>query len=97
MFVLHNHSLRPNGDAVDNDVFEVGNEAYVPVITLGRFLWPPDHPMEVREKAQSDVPWTTAFPVNSGYLAAFAEPSIFYMGNVLLHLGLGLEIGRAHV
>src|ERR1035437_308967 len=30
--------------------------------------------------------------VNSGYLAAFAEPSIFYMGNVLLHLGLGLGL-----
>lgn len=67
MFVLHNHSLRPNGDAVDNDVFEVGNEAYVPVITLGRFLWPPDHPMEVREKAQSDVPWTTAFPAATSF------------------------------
>src|ERR1017187_7871746 len=30
--------------------------------------------------------------VNSGYLAAFAQPSIFYMGNVLLHLGLGLGL-----
>src|ERR1039458_9946417 len=30
--------------------------------------------------------------INGGYLAAFAEPSIFYMGNVLLHLGLGLGL-----
>jgi tetratricopeptide (TPR) repeat protein len=30
--------------------------------------------------------------VNSAYLAAFAQPSIFYMGNVLLHLGLGLGL-----
>src|ERR1035441_11125713 len=30
--------------------------------------------------------------VNSGYLVAFAKPSIFYMGNVLLHLGLGLAL-----
>ncbi len=30
--------------------------------------------------------------INSAYLAAFAQPSIFYMGNVLLHLGLGLGL-----
>src|SRR4249920_1542692 len=30
--------------------------------------------------------------VNGAYLAAFAQPSIFYMGNVLLHLGLGLSL-----
>ncbi len=30
--------------------------------------------------------------VNSGYIAAFAQPTIFYMGNVLLHLGLGLAL-----
>src|SRR5260370_2483508 len=30
--------------------------------------------------------------VNSGYIAALAEPTIFYMGNVLLHLGLGLAL-----
>jgi tetratricopeptide (TPR) repeat protein len=30
--------------------------------------------------------------VNSAYLAAFAQPSIFYMGNVLLHLALGLAL-----
>src|SRR5664279_2488429 len=30
--------------------------------------------------------------LNSAYLAAFAQPSIFYMGNVLLHLGLGLGL-----
>ncbi|MEO8373020.1 MAG: tetratricopeptide repeat protein [Candidatus Solibacter sp.] len=28
--------------------------------------------------------------VNSGYIAAFADPTIFYMANVVLHLGLGL-------
>jgi tetratricopeptide (TPR) repeat protein len=30
--------------------------------------------------------------VNSAYLAAFAQPSVFYMCNVLLHLGLGLAL-----
>ncbi|MCX6632813.1 MAG: tetratricopeptide repeat protein [Candidatus Solibacter sp.] len=30
--------------------------------------------------------------VNSAYLAAFAHPSIFYMANVLLHLGLGVGL-----
>ena len=30
--------------------------------------------------------------VNSAYLAAFAQPSVFYMGNVLLHLGLGVAL-----
>src|SRR5450432_2415834 len=30
--------------------------------------------------------------VNSAYIAAFAQPTIFYMGNVLLHLGLGLAL-----
>lgn len=30
--------------------------------------------------------------VNTAYLAAFASPTIFYMGNVLLHLGLGLAL-----
>src|ERR1019366_4780659 len=30
--------------------------------------------------------------VNSAYIAAFPEASIFYMGNVLLHLGLGLGL-----
>ena len=30
--------------------------------------------------------------VNSAYLVAFPQPSIFYMGNVLLHLGLGLGL-----
>src|SRR3982750_2900352 len=28
--------------------------------------------------------------LNSGYIAAFADPTIFYMANVVLHLGLGL-------
>jgi len=28
--------------------------------------------------------------VNSGYIAAFADPTVFYMANVVLHLGLGL-------
>src|SRR3981081_3479915 len=30
--------------------------------------------------------------VNSAYLAAFAHATIFYMANVLLHLGLGLGL-----
>ena len=33
-----------------------------------------------------------ALLVNTAYLAAFASPTIFYMGNVLLHLGLGLAL-----
>ena len=35
--------------------------------------------------------------VNSGYLAAFAQASIFYEANVLLHLGLGLILTIAAV
>ncbi len=30
--------------------------------------------------------------LNSAYLAAFAEPSLFYMTNVLLHIGLGIVV-----
>ena len=30
--------------------------------------------------------------VNSGYIAAFPQPTIFYMGNVLLHFVLGLAL-----
>src|SRR5437763_765423 len=30
--------------------------------------------------------------VNTAYVAAFATPSIFYMTNVLFHLGLGLAL-----
>ncbi|MEO8594888.1 MAG: tetratricopeptide repeat protein [Candidatus Solibacter sp.] len=30
--------------------------------------------------------------VNSGYIAAFGDPTIFYVANVLLHLGLGLAL-----
>src|SRR5205823_4939569 len=30
--------------------------------------------------------------VNTAYVAAFATPSIFYMTNVLIHLGLGLAL-----
>ena len=30
--------------------------------------------------------------LNSAYLAAFAEPSLFYMTNVLFHLGLGIVV-----
>ena len=33
-----------------------------------------------------------ALIINSAYIAAFAHPSIFYMANVLLHLGLGLAL-----
>ncbi|HSF42761.1 MAG TPA: hypothetical protein VLT87_23350, partial [Thermoanaerobaculia bacterium] len=35
--------------------------------------------------------------VNTAYLAAFASPTIFYMSNVLLHLGLGLALAVAFV
>src|SRR3990172_11641696 len=30
-----------------------------------------------------------ALLLNSAYLAAFAQPTVFYMGNVLVHLALG--------
>jgi tetratricopeptide (TPR) repeat protein len=33
-----------------------------------------------------------ALLVNTAYLAAYASPTVFYMGNVLLHLGLGLAV-----
>jgi tetratricopeptide (TPR) repeat protein len=35
--------------------------------------------------------------VNTAYIAAFASPTIFYMGNVLLHLGLGIALTIAAV
>jgi tetratricopeptide (TPR) repeat protein len=31
-------------------------------------------------------------PINSAYIAAFASPTIFYMGNVVLHLALGVAL-----
>src|SRR5579884_2612337 len=37
------------------------------------------------------------FLLNTAYVAAFATPSIFYMGNVLLHLALGLALTVALV
>ena len=36
-----------------------------------------------------------ALLVNTAYVAAFAEPTIFYMGNVLLHFLLGLALSGA--
>src|SRR5579871_2368429 len=33
--------------------------------------------------------------VNTAYIAAFASPTIFYMGNVVLHLALGLVLSVA--
>ena len=30
--------------------------------------------------------------LNSAYLASFADPTVFYMGNVLLHLFLGIAL-----
>ncbi len=38
-----------------------------------------------------------AIALNSAYLAAFAQASIFYEANVLLHLGLGLALALAAV
>ena len=31
--------------------------------------------------------------INTAYIAAFASPTIFYMGNVVLHLALGVALG----
>ncbi len=36
-----------------------------------------------------------ALLVNTAYIAAFAEPTVFYMGNVLLHFVLGLVLAAA--
>src|SRR5271167_4756329 len=36
--------------------------------------------------------WFIVLLVNTAYVAAFATPSVFYMSNVLLHLGLGLAL-----
>src|SRR5947207_15129718 len=33
--------------------------------------------------------------VNSAYLAAFAEPSLFYFANVVLHIALGIALSIA--
>jgi len=45
--------------------------------------------------------WTGVFfivlLVNTAYIAAFASPTIFYMTNVLFHLGLGLALAIALV
>ena len=30
--------------------------------------------------------------INTAYIAAFASPTIFYMGNVVLHLALGVAL-----
>jgi Tfp pilus assembly protein PilF len=35
------------------------------------------------------------FLLNTGYIAGFATPSVFYMGNVVLHVALGLAIAVA--
>src|SRR2546430_16661164 len=35
--------------------------------------------------------------VNSAYLAALAEPSLFYFANVALHVGLGIAVAVAAV
>src|SRR5262245_46633491 len=35
------------------------------------------------------------FLLNTGYIAGFATPSIFYLGNVVLHVALGLAIAVA--
>jgi hypothetical protein len=41
--------------------------------------------------------WTGFFVLllNSAYLAAYADPTIFYMGNVLFHLALGILLAFA--
>lgn len=35
--------------------------------------------------------------LNTAYISAFASPTVFYMGNVLLHLVLGVIAGSAAV
>jgi tetratricopeptide (TPR) repeat protein len=36
-----------------------------------------------------------ALLINTGYIAAFADPTVFYMGNVLIHFLLGLALAGA--
>src|SRR5271155_3356257 len=36
--------------------------------------------------------WFIVLLVNTAYVAAFATPSVFYMTNVLVHLGLGIAL-----
>ena len=35
--------------------------------------------------------------INTAYIAAFASPTVFYMGNVVLHLALGVALGGGAV
>lgn len=48
---------------------------------------------------KSNTLWVSVavFLVNTGYIAAFGTPSLFYMGNVVLHLFLGLALTAAAV
>jgi hypothetical protein len=47
----------------------------------------------------SRLPWiigaVAVLLVNSAYLWAFAEPSVFYFSNVALHVGLGIATSAA--
>ena len=36
-----------------------------------------------------------ALLVNTAYIAAFADPTVFYMGNVLIHFLLGIALAIA--
>ncbi len=40
---------------------------------------------------------TVVLLINSGYIAAFAHPTIFYMGNVLAHLVMGVVLAVLYV
>src|SRR3954462_13863341 len=50
----------------------------------------------MEKRPGSFVKWTAflfvVLLVNTAYITAFASPTIFYMGNVLLHLVLGLVL-----
>ncbi len=39
--------------------------------------------------------WLVVLLINTAYIGAFANPTVFYMGNVLFHLGLGTAIAIA--
>jgi tetratricopeptide (TPR) repeat protein len=55
--------------------------------------------MDMKTRPHTLAKWTAVLfvvlLVNTAYISAFASPTVFYMGNVLLHLVLGLVLAAA--
>ena len=51
-----------------------------------------ERPMSSRKLLQWTAVLFIVLLINTAYIAAFASPTIFYMGNVLLHLVLGVVL-----